>query len=186
MLRVLPPTSYPGCQRLFQCGFRFLSSLYSVAARGFGLRPKTCRPSANTENSRRTREKPLVPIKPVLQQIRLLTGLNVVGKTRNTAFQLVLPQCCKTSCTFSFRLRAVSLFCSPSSKTRDTQMATRVRPRFARLLAVQFVARFTEVLDDTVDRIIHSPVNKFNGKYYLLDKDSSSGMVLSIYCTTKA
>ena len=74
-------------------------------------------------------------IKPVLQQIRLLTGLNVVGKTRNTAFQLVLPQCCKTSCTFSFRLRAVSLFCSPSSKTRDTQMATRVRPRFARLAA---------------------------------------------------
>ena len=75
-------------------------------------------------------------IKPVLQQIRLLTGLNVVGKTRNTAFQLVLPQCCKTSCTISFRLRAVSLFCSPSSETRDTQMATRVRPRFARLLAV--------------------------------------------------
>ena len=25
------------------------------------LRPKMCRPSANTENSRRTREKPLVP-----------------------------------------------------------------------------------------------------------------------------
>ena len=34
---------------------------YPVAARGFGLRPKTCRPSANTENSRRKREKPLVP-----------------------------------------------------------------------------------------------------------------------------
>ena len=32
-----------------------------VAARGFGLRPKMCRPSANTENSHRTREKPLVP-----------------------------------------------------------------------------------------------------------------------------
>ena len=31
------------------------------AARGFRLRPKMCRPSANTENSRRTREKPLVP-----------------------------------------------------------------------------------------------------------------------------
>ena len=30
-------------------------------SRGFGLRPKMCRPSANTENSRRTREKPLVP-----------------------------------------------------------------------------------------------------------------------------
>ena len=30
-------------------------------ARGFGLRPKMCRPSANNENSRRTREKPLVP-----------------------------------------------------------------------------------------------------------------------------
>ena len=36
---------YPGCQRLFQRGFRFLSSLYSD--------PR--------ENSRRTREKPLVP-----------------------------------------------------------------------------------------------------------------------------
>ena len=39
-------------------------------------------------------------IKPVLQQIRLLTGLNVGGKTRNIAIQLVLQQCCKTSCTF--------------------------------------------------------------------------------------
>ena len=38
-------------------------------------------------------------IKPVLQQIRLLTGLNLGGKTRNIAFQLVLQQCCKTSCT---------------------------------------------------------------------------------------
>ena len=39
-------------------------------------------------------------IKPVLQQIRLLTGLNVGGKTRNIAIQLVVQQCCKTSCTF--------------------------------------------------------------------------------------
>jgi len=31
------------------------------AARGFGLQPKMYRPSANTKNSRRTREKPLVP-----------------------------------------------------------------------------------------------------------------------------
>ena len=30
-------------------------------SRGFGLRPKMCRPSANTENFRHTREKPLVP-----------------------------------------------------------------------------------------------------------------------------
>ena len=31
------------------------------AACGLGLRPTMCRPSANTKNSRRTREKPLVP-----------------------------------------------------------------------------------------------------------------------------
>ena len=31
------------------------------AARGFGLRPKMCGPSADTENSHRTRENPLVP-----------------------------------------------------------------------------------------------------------------------------
>ena len=36
----------------------------------------------------------------VLQQIRLLTGLNMGGKTRNIAIQLVLQQCCKTSFTF--------------------------------------------------------------------------------------
>ena len=39
-------------------------------------------------------------IKNVLQQIRLLTGLNMGGKTRNIALQLVLQQCYKTSCTF--------------------------------------------------------------------------------------
>jgi len=35
--------------------------------------------------------------KPVSQQIRLLTGLNVGGKTHNIAIQIVLQQCCKTS-----------------------------------------------------------------------------------------
>ena len=44
---------------------------FSSAARGFGLRPKMCRPSANTENSRRTLEKPLVP--------RVLACTNVRG-----------------------------------------------------------------------------------------------------------
>jgi len=39
-------------------------------------------------------------IKPVFQQITLLNGLNVGGKTCNTTIQLVLQQCCKTSCTF--------------------------------------------------------------------------------------
>ena len=39
-------------------------------------------------------------IKPVLEQIRLLTGLNVGGKTRNITIQLVLQLCCNTSCTF--------------------------------------------------------------------------------------
>ena len=38
-------------------------------------------------------------IKPVLPQIRLLTVLNVGGKMRSSTFQLVLQQCCKTSCT---------------------------------------------------------------------------------------
>ena len=39
-------------------------------------------------------------IKPVLRQIRLLTSLNVGGKIRNIACQLVPQQYCKTSCTF--------------------------------------------------------------------------------------
>jgi len=39
-------------------------------------------------------------IKPVLQQIRLLTGLYVGDKRHNNTFQLTLQQCCKTSCMF--------------------------------------------------------------------------------------
>ena len=39
-------------------------------------------------------------IKPVLEQLRLLTGLNVGSKTRNFTIELVLQQCCNTSCTF--------------------------------------------------------------------------------------
>ena len=42
-------------------GFCQVFVVTRFAARGFDLRPKTCRPSANTETSRRTREKPLVP-----------------------------------------------------------------------------------------------------------------------------
>ena len=34
-------------------------------------------------------------IKPVLQQVRLLTGLNMGGKTGSIYIQLVLHQCCK-------------------------------------------------------------------------------------------
>ena len=52
-----PLVLYPGCHRLFERSFRFPSSLSS----GFGLPPRMCRPSANTENPRRTREKNLVP-----------------------------------------------------------------------------------------------------------------------------
>jgi len=50
-------------------------------------------------------------IKPVLQQIRLLTGLKVGGKTRNTTTQLVLQQYCKTSCAFFAARFSVPLAC---------------------------------------------------------------------------
>ena len=38
-------------------------------------------------------------------------GLNVVGKKRNITFQLVLQQCCKTSCTFKFVLPVLPKLC---------------------------------------------------------------------------
>ena len=50
-----------------QLGARDFSSAVSgfcqvfIVIRAKSLRPKMCRPSANTANSRRTREKPLVP-----------------------------------------------------------------------------------------------------------------------------
>ena len=45
----------------FPVSVKSLSVFIVTRSRGFGLRPKMCRPSANTENSHRTREKPLVP-----------------------------------------------------------------------------------------------------------------------------
>ena len=46
----------------------------------------------------------------VFQQIRLLTGLNMGGKTHNIAIQLVLQQCCQTNCTFLVARFSVPLF----------------------------------------------------------------------------
>ena len=41
-------------------------------SRGFGLQPEICRPPANIENSRRTREKPLVPrVKKTKRELRM-------------------------------------------------------------------------------------------------------------------
>ena len=53
-------------------------------------------------------------IKPVSQQISLLTGLNVGGKTLNIGIQLVLQQCCKTSYTFF-----VALFYAPLARAKS-------------------------------------------------------------------
>ena len=49
----------------------------------------------------------VLPPEPLLRQIRLVTGLNVGGKMRNIAIQLVLQQCCKSSCTFFCTLNIV-------------------------------------------------------------------------------
>ena len=54
-----------------------------------------CRKTLYSDVARFTKD-----IKLLLQQISLLTGLNVGGKTRNIAIQLVLQQSYKTSCTF--------------------------------------------------------------------------------------
>ena len=54
-------------------------------------------------------------IKPVLQQIRLLIGLNVSGKTGNIVFQFVWQQCCIQVARFcrpcyrSFKLPNITL-----------------------------------------------------------------------------
>ena len=58
-------------------------------------------------------------IKPVLQQIRLLTGSNVAGKTRNIASQFVLQQCCQQVGRFCYSLyRSVSQDCAFSIEMR--------------------------------------------------------------------
>ena len=58
-------------------------------SRGFGLQPKMCRPSANIENSRRRREKPLVPrVKKTRRKLRM----QGIGGERFGSLPLPLPQ----------------------------------------------------------------------------------------------
>ena len=60
--------------------------IVSFAARGFGLGPKICLPSANTENSRCTREKPLVPR---VKKLRIQKHPDTCGRR---GLSLTLPQ----------------------------------------------------------------------------------------------
>ena len=62
-------------------------------------------------------------IKTVLQQIRL-TGLNVGGKTRNIAFELVLQQCCKTSSFLAAKT-------SPATRNEGKQLFSQANLLFA-------------------------------------------------------
>ena len=61
-----------------------------------------------------------IHIKPVLQQISLLTGLNVGGKTLNIAIQLILQKCCKTSYTFF-----VARFYAPLARAKSEALSQR-------------------------------------------------------------
>ena len=66
-------------------------------SRGFGLGPKTCRPSANTENSRRTREKPLVPRVSWAEQMLETNNLNqtcIMDSTISTGPRQTSCICC--------------------------------------------------------------------------------------------
>ena len=64
-------------------------------------------------------------IKPVLQQIWLITGLNMGCKTRNIAIELVLQQCCKTSCKFF-----VARFSVPLEEIVALQFHCQCLPKF--------------------------------------------------------
>ena len=72
-------------------------------------------------------------IKPALQQIRLLIGLNMRGKRRNIAIQRVLQQCqlqcCKTSYTFFLVRFTVPLSTSLRRFRRETSVSTRKKYR---------------------------------------------------------
>ena len=75
--------------------------LAASPARGFGLRPKMCRPSANTENFLRTREKPLVPRVENTSGLRVISIshqqfsvlITVIASMTNTAAFLVSIHC---------------------------------------------------------------------------------------------
>ena len=72
------------------------STLVRVKVRKNGQQ-KTCNLSCNTAAKQVDSDvaRSTTHIKPLLPQIRLLTGLNMGGKTGNIYIQLALHQCCK-------------------------------------------------------------------------------------------
>ena len=82
----------------------------------------------------------VLPPEPVLQQIRLVTGLNVGCKMRNIAIQLVLQQCCKSSCTFFCTLNIVL---APFKFCTNSLLPTSPPP--PNLAYVQEVNRFSQL-----------------------------------------
>ena len=109
-------------------------------------------------------------IKPVLQQIRLLIGLNKRGKTRNIAIQRVLQQCqlqcCKTSCTFFLARFSVLLCTSLRRFRRETSVSIRkkyrLEPGVVNSLPLREISR---------DRFVLKP--KFSGDlFFLINKRS--------------
>ena len=80
---------------IFVCPWKMVS----VSVRYLFYQPTKVRKTGQQKTCNVLRVLPPIS-KPVLQQIRLLTGLNVGGKTCNIAIQIVFQQCCKTNCTF--------------------------------------------------------------------------------------
>ena len=80
---------------------RFYVHLAILRYRKTGNKKRATCPATLLQNElNRDVERFTTPIKPVLQQNRLLRGLNVSGNMRNIAIQILLQQCCTTICTF--------------------------------------------------------------------------------------
>ena len=78
----------------------------SFATRGFGLRPKMCRPSANTEISHRKREKPLVPrVLNILEGILFAVAYAFYLSSQETVtfWGLLSQQVCLLDMNFTWR-----------------------------------------------------------------------------------
>ena len=74
------------------------------------------------------------------------TGLNVGGKTSNFAFQLVLHQCCKASCTFLLPVlprllcsRSFSVAFKPLRKKTKRAISKLSKKRYCSLYSTQYI-----------------------------------------------
>ena len=106
------------------------------------------------------------------------TGSNVLGYTRNIASQLVLQQCCKTSCRFfvpsllSFTAKQ-GIF---QKKAPQVSILLRLSYRFPRVIEIIFLFPSKVKFDEVNILIVPQSLDQLRSRVVKIEKNSEFGL----------